>query len=56
MRLWLSFQEVDEIIWYDVIVIYLKDDIIPDKIKIWKFVQNEKDHFKIKKDIITNKS
>lgn len=34
---------------------YLKDSMIPDNRKIWKVVQDEKNHFKMVRDITTDK-
>lgn len=36
-------------------IFYLKKDIIPDDRKIRKYIQDEKDYFKIGRDITTDK-
>lgn len=54
-KIWLSFQKINEHLWYDVIMAYLKNGIILDDKKVWKLIQVEKDHFKLERDTITDK-
>lgn len=51
----MSFQKLDEHSWYDAMVRYLSDDIISEDEKIWKLIQDEKDHFKMGRDMIIDK-
>lgn len=45
----MSFQKIDEYLWYDTIVRYLTNGTLLDNKKILKFVQDKKNHFKIKR-------